>query len=158
MAICIGWKKRCSYHSLHRAKSPRWLCPVQGSVSSPYLPYEKLVEWLCISLPRKKIRNPLPQGALASRWGEFNQGLIKRAGEIHSKVPLVETPLISSLTPRENEIGTWVLKGLTNNEIGTHLYISEITVKKHLSSIYEKLGVKGKAQLVKKIISLDEQG
>lgn len=71
-------------------------------------------------------------------------------------MPLVENSLINSLTPRENEIVKWVLKGLTNNEITTHLYISEITVKKHLSSIYEKLGVKGKAQLVKKIVRLEE--
>jgi len=88
----------------------------------------------------------------------FIQALIKRAGETHTKVRLVETSLISSLTPRENEIAKWALKGLTNNEIAKHLYISEITVKKHLSSIYEKLGIKGKAQLVKKIINLDEEG
>ncbi|WP_423801013.1 LuxR C-terminal-related transcriptional regulator [Neobacillus sp. SAB-20_R2A] len=57
-----------------------------------------------------------------------------------------------NLTPREKEIVEWVLKGLTNVEIAKNLYVSEVTIKKHLGSIYEKLGIKGKAQLIKKML------
>jgi len=57
------------------------------------------------------------------------------------------------LTPREKEIADLVLHGLTNVEIAKRLYLSEITVKKHLGNIYSKLGIKGKTQLVQHMMS-----
>lgn len=52
------------------------------------------------------------------------------------------------LTQREFEILRLVLSGLNNNEICSTLHISLPTVKKHLTSTYEKLGLKGKHQLI----------
>jgi len=37
---------------------------------------------------------------------------------------------------------------MTNRQIATRLEIAEITVKKHLSSIYSKLGINNKYQLI----------
>ena len=51
------------------------------------------------------------------------------------------------LTPREIEIVRMVSSGLGNREIGEKLFITEGTVKTHLHSVYEKLGVKGRVQL-----------
>jgi two-component system, NarL family, nitrate/nitrite response regulator NarL len=51
------------------------------------------------------------------------------------------------LTPREVEIVRMVASGLGNREIGEKLFITEGTVKTHLHSVYEKLGVKGRVQL-----------
>ncbi|HVE70392.1 MAG TPA: response regulator transcription factor [Thermoanaerobaculia bacterium] len=51
------------------------------------------------------------------------------------------------LTPREIEIVRMVALGLGNREIGEKLFITEGTVKTHLHSVYEKLGVKGRVQL-----------
>lgn len=51
------------------------------------------------------------------------------------------------LTPREIEIVRMVASGLANREIGEKLFITEGTVKTHLHSVYEKLGVKGRVQL-----------
>ncbi|HUR79516.1 MAG TPA: response regulator transcription factor [Thermoanaerobaculia bacterium] len=51
------------------------------------------------------------------------------------------------LTPREVEIVRMVASGLVNREIGEKLFITEGTVKTHLHSVYEKLGVKGRVQL-----------
>jgi DNA-binding NarL/FixJ family response regulator len=45
------------------------------------------------------------------------------------------------LTKRERELLALVLDGLTNLGISKALYISDITVKKHVSSIYSKLSV-----------------
>jgi ATP/maltotriose-dependent transcriptional regulator MalT len=39
------------------------------------------------------------------------------------------------------------MRGFSNKEIGGELFISLETVKKHLSSIYHKLGVKNRLQL-----------
>lgn len=52
------------------------------------------------------------------------------------------------LTAREIEIVRMVASGLGNREIGEKLFITEGTVKTHLHSVYEKLGVKGRVQLV----------
>ena len=51
------------------------------------------------------------------------------------------------LTPREIEIVRMVASGLGNREVGEKLFISEGTVKTHLHSVYEKLGLKGRVQL-----------
>lgn len=54
-----------------------------------------------------------------------------------------------NFTDREVEIIEQVLEGLNNQEVSQRLYISENTVKKHLSNIYKKLEVKTRTQLVK---------
>ena len=51
------------------------------------------------------------------------------------------------LTPREIEITRMIARGLGNREIGEKLFISEGTVKTHLHTIYEKLGIKSRLQL-----------
>jgi DNA-binding NarL/FixJ family response regulator len=52
------------------------------------------------------------------------------------------------LTPREIEIVRMVAAGLRNKEIATRLFISEGTVKSHLHSIFEKLRVSGRQELI----------
>ncbi|QQY78781.1 LuxR family two component transcriptional regulator [Keratinibaculum paraultunense] len=53
---------------------------------------------------------------------------------------------IESLTKREYEVLTLVAEGLSNKEIADKLYISEKTVKNHVSSIFKKLGVNDRVQ------------
>ncbi|TFD25107.1 MULTISPECIES: response regulator [Cryobacterium] len=45
------------------------------------------------------------------------------------------------LTPREAELLSLLIEGLSNRELGKRLFISEATVKTHLAHIYAKLGV-----------------
>lgn len=56
--------------------------------------------------------------------------------------------LRGSLTPREREILQLMAAGLTNKEMSEKLWISEKTVKTHVSNILHKLGQKGRAQAV----------
>ena len=53
-----------------------------------------------------------------------------------------------SLTKREQEIAALIAEGLGNQQIGLRLFISENTVKKHVKSIYHKLGVSNRHQLM----------
>ena len=53
-----------------------------------------------------------------------------------------------SLTPREAELMSWVVQGKTNPEIGIILGIQLTTVKKHLESIFAKLGVENRTAAV----------
>ena len=55
---------------------------------------------------------------------------------------------IKTLTPREREVIALVSEGLKNKQIGERLFITETTVTHHLSSIYSKLGVSDRLELV----------
>ena len=55
------------------------------------------------------------------------------------------------LTKRELELGFMILSGFSNARIAEELFISESTVKKHASHIYEKLGVKGRKAFKQKL-------
>jgi DNA-binding CsgD family transcriptional regulator len=56
--------------------------------------------------------------------------------------------IIFNLNPREYEIVKLTAQGLSNRDIALQMHLSEITVKKHLYRIYEKVGVKRKTQLL----------
>ncbi len=51
------------------------------------------------------------------------------------------------ISPREAEITRLILRGFSNKEIGDTLFISAETVKKHVTNIYRKLGIKNRLQL-----------
>ena len=51
------------------------------------------------------------------------------------------------LTRREAEVAVHIGKGLSNKEIAMELSISETTVKKHVSNIFEKLGVEKRQEI-----------
>ncbi|MET9793112.1 response regulator transcription factor [Streptomyces canus] len=62
----------------------------------------------------------------------------------------VETPAmapeLAGLSPRERDILALIGDGLTNREIGKKLYLSEKTVKNHISRLLAKLGVQRRVQ------------
>ena len=55
----------------------------------------------------------------------------------------------AQLTPRENEVLAYVLRGRLNKQIATDLGIDERSVKRHRTSLMHKLGIKSVAELVK---------
>ncbi|HEX7175522.1 MAG TPA: response regulator transcription factor [Pyrinomonadaceae bacterium] len=60
-------------------------------------------------------------------------------------------PRVASLTPKEREIITIIAteESSTNKQVATRLRISENTLRNHLSSIYDKLGVGNRLELLK---------
>lgn len=54
----------------------------------------------------------------------------------------------AGLTERESELLSLLSTGMTNRELGEHLYISENTVKTQLRHLYRKVGVRNRAQAV----------
>ncbi|MDF2876861.1 MAG: ATP-dependent transcriptional regulator, partial [Sporomusa sp.] len=55
------------------------------------------------------------------------------------------------LTEREQEVAALAAKGLSNPQISEQLYITEHTVKAHLKSVFEKLGIKSRVQLEERL-------
>ncbi|MER7170598.1 response regulator transcription factor [Streptomyces mesophilus] len=58
------------------------------------------------------------------------------------------TPGETPLSAREREVLVLVARGTSNREIARELFISEATVKTHLTHLYAKLGVKDRAAAV----------
>lgn len=56
------------------------------------------------------------------------------------------------LTDIQRKITDLLIQGMTNAEIAKQLFVSEITIKKHLTVIFHKLEVKNRTQAVEKLI------
>lgn len=66
-----------------------------------------------------------------------------------SDLPFVSDDIsIDTLTEKEIEILSYISKGYTNKEIAEKLVVSEFTVKNHLKSIFKKLKVSSRTQVV----------
>ncbi|MDT0444122.1 response regulator transcription factor [Streptomyces johnsoniae] len=70
------------------------------------------------------------------------------ASRLLSAVRGPAAPIGETLSAREREVLALVARGTSNREIATELFISEATVKTHLSHVYGKLGVKDRAAAV----------
>ena len=77
-------------------------------------------------------------------WARFKEEVLAFTGSS----ALRESELFRSLSPRESEILARIAAGLTNIEIGRELFISEKTVRNHVTRIFEKLGVQSRAQAI----------
>jgi len=57
------------------------------------------------------------------------------------------------LTERESEVVTFLASGMSNRDIADAMILSENTVKTHLKSIFQKIGVSSRAQAVARIVT-----
>ena len=62
----------------------------------------------------------------------------------------------SILTFREKEVFNLLVANKTTKQIASLLYISEKTVRNHISNVIQKLGVKGRAQALVELLRLKE--
>ncbi|AWB45800.1 DNA-binding response regulator [Paenibacillus sp. CAA11] len=60
------------------------------------------------------------------------------------------------LTHREREVFELLVQDKTTRDIAEQLFISEKTVRNHISNVMQKLNVKGRAQAVVELIKLGE--
>ena len=64
--------------------------------------------------------------------------------------------MTSILTSREKEVFELLITNKTRKEIAEELFISEKTVRNHISNVMQKLQVKGRAHAVVELIRLGE--
>lgn len=60
------------------------------------------------------------------------------------------------LTKREKEVFKLLVQDKTTKDIANDLYISEKTVRNHISNAMQKLGVKGRSQAVIELLRMGE--
>ena len=75
-------------------------------------------------------------------WPRFQDAVLDFFGLAESS----RADPFAALSPREREILALITEGLSNAEIGARLTIAEKTVRNHVSSVYDKLGVWSRAQ------------
>ncbi len=68
--------------------------------------------------------------------------------KLQSLISQENVPSQEVLTKREKEVLKELGKGLNNKEISDNLYITESTVKKHVSSILQKLSLKNRQEAI----------
>lgn len=58
------------------------------------------------------------------------------------------------LTNREQEVLNWLIKGASNEEISRYLHVTIATIKAHLTSVFDKLGVVSRTQAIVRALKL----
>jgi len=66
----------------------------------------------------------------------------------HAEAPAAPPASLATLTPREHEILLQVARGLSNAEIARSEFVSETTVKTHVSRMLQKLELRDRVQAV----------
>ncbi|NJM99757.1 MAG: response regulator transcription factor [Phormidesmis sp. RL_2_1] len=107
--------------------------------------------------------------SIAKGYSHFGPGIVEKMMGI---LPAVSTsgtsprpteepmppipPAVAALTPREKEVFICIGEGASNREIAQQLYLSEGTVKNHVSSILSRLGLRDRTQVALLAQSISE--
>jgi DNA-binding NarL/FixJ family response regulator len=83
--------------------------------------------------------------------------LVVHAGQLAVPRPLRHQVNRPSLSYREKQILGLLVMGFTNAEIGHQLFLAESTVKSHLTSVFEKLGVRSRNDAVALVLDPEER-
>ena len=86
------------------------------------------------------------EARLAAAASQRSANLAERAGGVRTFV-LARGAGVEPLTAREREVALLAANGRSSREIGSHLGVSTRTVDTHLTRVYRKLGIVGRAEL-----------
>jgi DNA-binding NarL/FixJ family response regulator len=79
--------------------------------------------------------------------GERVANLVKDLQQLMAQAAAVPDRKTYGLTPRELEVVTCIVEGCSNRDIAKQFAISEETVKRHLSNVFDKTGVSTRLEL-----------
>lgn len=101
---------------------------------------------------RTRDRNPNANAALNA---DPNVDGKPRAGPADPP-PVTKKPATVALSEAERRVATLAALGHTNQDIGRRLYLTVSTVEQHLTRVYRKLNVRGRADLAAAVAATDE--
>jgi DNA-binding NarL/FixJ family response regulator len=92
--------------------------------------------------------------------GERVVNLVAALNELMKQAAAAPDKKTYGLTPRELEVVTCIVEGCSNKDVAKQFAISEETVKRHLSNIFDKTGVSTRLELAlfaiaHKLVTLD---
>lgn len=127
----------------------------QGYLFSPPVSAKEFEGFLLKSQDEKleiNIKNigSLPNHQVLQKGEEFNGSDLNPNGSI-LKAALTRIKTIYSISAREMDVFNLIVEGLSNKEISDKLYISEHTVKNHITRIFQKLTVNDRLQAMAKV-------
>jgi two-component system, NarL family, nitrate/nitrite response regulator NarL len=93
--------------------------------------------------------------------GERVVNLVAALNELMKQAAAAPEKKTYGLTPRELEVVTCIVEGCSNKDVAKQFAISEETVKRHLSNIFDKTGVSTRLELAlfaiaHKLVTLDD--
>lgn len=99
------------------------------------------------------LKDASPELLIAAIRAVYEGGAVATGGDLAAfAAPPVTRPApppgLSTLTDRERRVYDLVITGASNAEIAAQLYLSESTVKTHVSSVLAKLGARDRVALV----------
>lgn len=107
-------------------------------------------------IPRVRVRGR--SGRWLALYGSLTESSADRPGETVIVIGPAKPEEVAWLTvaayglsPREEEVVGLVVRGFTNRQVSRTLFISEHTVQRHLSNIFEKVGVRSRKNLLKRL-------
>src|ERR1700727_1007607 len=148
------------------AKSPRVKIIMLTSTISP----QQIIEALQIGargiVLKDSVAGDLSEAMRAVLSGDYWIGgervanLLKALHELQAQAAAIPERKTYGLTPRELEVVTCIVEGCSNKDVAKQFSISEETVKRHLSNIFDKTGVSPRLELAlfaiaHKLVTLD---
>lgn len=106
------------------------------------------VDILCTETELRLASDAVLQGALWVPPTLLNRVLRVIAEQTSANLTEQPNDPFETLSPREREVADAVCQGLSNKEVAQQLAITERTVKLHLTSIFSKLNIKDRMQLL----------
>ncbi len=101
---------------------------------------DRLVEAVLAAARGESVLQPSVAAKVVARVARLPDDADRPAGATPAR------PLVAPLSARELEVLRHVAQGHSNREIATALYLSEGTVKNHVTSVLAKLGVRDRTQ------------
>jgi two-component system nitrate/nitrite response regulator NarL len=109
--------------------------------------YRAVAEGAAGFLSKEASSQSVCEAIVAASRGETVMSPEVQSG-IAEEIRLRSAPERLSLSARENEVLALIAEGLSAPDIGKRLHLSPATIKGHLQSLYEKLGVSERAAAV----------
>ena len=91
----------------------------------------------------------------ATPWSDRAERELRATGE---RIRRAQHGLGQELTPQELQVALPVAEGKTNKQAAAELFLSPKTVEFHLASVYRKLGVSSRRELIKRVSAEGMEG
>ncbi|HKE73263.1 MAG TPA: response regulator transcription factor [Acidimicrobiales bacterium] len=105
---------------------------------------DPLIEAIHTVARHESLLAPAVTRRVIERYVELDGAAAGRSGP----TPMAEAVARAGLTDREREVLVGLAAGWSNTELAAELYLSEATVKTHVSSLLAKLGLRSRVQAV----------